>query len=299
MSISDFAEVTPSNDTIQLQEEKVEDDKREAEQPTSSDPSNDNSSGSSVASSQPSVGSVTAGILSKIQPIGTASKLKLMVYGEPGTTKSSFVATGSNNLIIDFEDGLISAKNSPNGIAENVMAYPYSTFEDFVELIKAFHAKAPELDKFTTITIDTFSDLHKRGLAEITEREWQKRPSMNRYVPETEHHQENNEKLLRVMRVLRDLDRHVVITAHSKTVEPKNKPAKTYGDFSESLNNKIMGMMDIVGFMSIKEVEGKQIPVMTTQKSEGVFAKSRIPLPEEVGNPTLDALIKKWEESKK
>lgn len=288
MSISDFAEDGPSEGAIFKEDSPEEESQNQVTQPVAEAPD--------PAPTTAQASAITQSILSKIKPIGSGARLKMFVYGEPGSTKSSFAATAKNNLIIDFEDGLISAKTSPNGIAEGVQSFQYSNFDEFVELIKAFHANDPGLSSFTTVTIDTLSDLQKRGLAEVTEREWQKRPSANRYVPETEHHQENNEKIIRIIRVLRDLDRDIIITSHSKTVEPKNKPAKTYADFSESLSNRIMGMMDIVGFMSMQKIDDKMVPVMRVVSDGTIAAKTRIPLPEEIANPTFEQIKKVWNE---
>lgn len=241
---------------------------------------------------------ILSGIFSKIGEIGQAAKLKLMIFGDPGSAKSSFAATAPNNLIIDFEDGLISAKGSPNGIATNVRQWRYEKYEEFTALIKAIRDNHPELASFDTITIDTLSDLHKRGLAEVTQRDWRKAPkSTNQYVPQVEHHTENNEKIIRIVRALRDCDKNIIILTHAKTVEPKNKDAKTYADFSESLSNKVMAMMDIAGFMHMKRIDGKTIPVLRTTNDGSVQAKTRIPLPEEIADPTFPQLLKKWEEA--
>lgn len=248
----------------------------------------------------PAVDQIADSILSRIAPIGSSKMpLKMMVFGEPGTTKSSFISTAVNNLIVDFENGLISAKSSPHGIGDGTQAIPYTNFEDFVQLIRMVKEHHPNLEQFETFSIDTFSDLHKRGLAEVVQREHRRRPSMNQYVAEVEHHTENNEKLLRIIRILRDLDRNLLITAHSKTVEPKGKPAKTYADFSESLSNKIMAQMDIVGYMYMKKIDGVQTPVMRVVSDDTITAKTRIALPEEIANPTFPKILRAWEESKK
>lgn len=236
-------------------------------------------------------------ILSKIGDIDQQANFKMMIYGEPGSTKSSFSATAPNNLIADLEDGLISAKSSPHGIAPGVQKYPWSGFEDFTKLVVSFAQNPPELDRFKVLTIDTFSDLHKRALAEVTEREWRKRPSSNRYVPEVEHHSENNERMIRMIRALRDLNRDLIVVSHAKTVEPKNKPAKTYPDFSESLANKIMAMMDIVGYMTVKTIEGKPTPVLRVVTDGTIQCKTRVPLPAEIINPTYSQLRAAWEKT--
>lgn len=259
---------------------------------------------SNPVNSAPSPEDILNDIMGNIgEGIGHGSKLKILIYGDPGSMKSSLAATAPNNLVADLEDGLMAAKFSPHGVADNVRPYPWMGFENFANLIGTFLSNPPELDWVETFTIDTFTELHRRALAEITEREWRRRPgSVNRYVPETEHHMENNERMLRMIRALRDMNRNLILLTHATTVEPKNKPAKTYPDFSEKLANKIEGMMDAVGYAEKKVIEfpeGKKLcQVVKFRTDDGVHAKTRIPLPAEMINPTMADILKVWEESK-
>lgn len=249
---------------------------------------------------QEQVNSIADAIMAKIQPIGQRSCFKMMLYGEPGTIKSSIVATAPNNLIIDNEDGLISAKGSPFGIADNVRSFPFTDFDELSNLIGLLMNHYEPLEQYKVLSLDTFSEMHKIGLANVLTREHLNRPnSVNAYKAETEHHSENNEFILRVLRALKNLDRDLIITAHSRTVEPKSKPAKTYADFSESLSNRIMAMMDVVGYMSwMDDGNGNTIPVMRTVSDGTIHCKSRIPLPPLIPNPTYPMIRAAWEESK-
>ena len=248
----------------------------------------------------PNVEEITNNILSSITDIGSKTYLKMMVIGEPGSGKSSFLGSADNALVQDFEQGLIAAKFSPYGVGSGTKAIPYTNFNEFVQTIKLVRDRHEALERFEIYAIDTLSDLSKRNLSELTERDWKKSPStVNRYVPTTDHYVESNEKILRVLRSLRDIDRHVIIAAHSKTVEPKNRPSKTYADFSESLANKISGMMDIVGYMESRVIDKKPTKVMRVVGDGSIMAKTRIPLPEEILNPTLPDIIKAWEHATK
>lgn len=226
-------------------------------------------------------------LLNHMSDIGTKSYLKVLIYGDPGTTKSSFAATAPNNLIVDLDDGLLSAKTSPNGIAQNVKAFPWVGFNGLEALLFKLKERPPALDWIEVVTIDPFSETHKRGLDEVLAREHSKAPrTFNRYAPETEHHAENNNRMLDIVRQLKDLDRNLLIIAHARTVEPKGKLAKTFPDFSESLANKIEGMMDLVGYMTRREVDGNMVPVLRVHTDGTVHAKTRLPLPIEIANPT-------------
>lgn len=222
----------------------------------------------------------------------------MMIYSEPGVGKTTLMGQIPNNLIIDTEKGRITleenAKHSSDLIAPGVSVLPYKTFEGLELAIKKFHEEPEQLKNIETITIDTLNNLHKRGLEAVLEREWAKNPiSVNRYVPETEHHTENNELVRRLVQSMVDLDRNIMFIAHSKTVEPKNKPSKTYPDFSERLANTISAMVDVVGYMYMAEIDGDVHRVIRFRPTDEISAKSRLKqLPDNMIDPTWEKI---WE----
>lgn len=231
--------------------------------------------------------------LNEIKP-----NLKVLIYALPDAGKSTFAASAPNNLIIDAEDGLTSLKNNPDMIGPGSKRFPYRNFNYVEQLVKYLNENNPAFDWVETLTIDTMSELHKKGLAEVVEREWKKAPSItNRYVAETEHHTENNEHIRRLVSSLKDLNRNLIITAHSKTVEPKGKDAKTYPDFSEKLANTLAAMMDMVIYLEKREVNGKVQRVFSFHTDANTMTKSRIGgLPAEAVDVTWGTLWKKFEE---
>lgn len=237
---------------------------------------------------------ITEALLGSIQDIAPGmNNFKILVYGDPGCTKSSFAAAAPRNLIIDFEKGLQSALHSPFGIGQDTQKIPFKSIRQVEALVQRFQTNDAAFAKWNTLTLDTISDLHKRSLQEITERKWVNSPSMrNRFVPETEDYIEVNEMLTRLVRSLRDIDKDIIVLAHAKTVEPKNRPAKTYPDFSESLANKLEAMMDVVAYVKMQpDEQGNQMPVFQVKTAEGIHAKTRLDLPDLIANP-------KWTEFK-
>lgn len=232
---------------------------------------------------------ITNALLGSIQEIKPgASNFKMLVYGDPGCTKSSFAAGAPHNLIVDFEKGLQSALHSPVGIGEGTVALPFKSVRQIEAIVQRYQANDPAFAKWNILTLDTISDLHKRALQEVTERKWANAPSMrNRFVPETEDYIEVNEMLTRLVRSLRDIEKDIIVLAHAKTVEPKNRPAKTYPDFSESLANKLEAMMDVVAYVQMQpDDQGNMMPVFQVKTAEGIHAKTRLDLPDMIANPT-------------
>ena len=245
------------------------------------------------------VDEVLQAILGRITPLNEIKpNLKVMLYAKPDAGKSTFAASADYNLIIDAEDGLTSLANTPEIVGPNSKRYPYKTFLGVETLIRYINEKNPAFDWVKVVTIDTLSELHKKGLAEVVEREHLKAPSLvNRYVAETEHHTENNEHIRRLITSLKDLDRNLIVLAHSKTVEPKGKPAQTYPDFSEKLANTLAAMMDMVIYLEKREVNGEVKRVFSFHTDANIMTKSRIGgLPAEATDVTWDTLWRKFEE---
>lgn len=240
-------------------------------------------------------------ILNKIVPVKSKERrrnLKVLIYSDPGAGKSVLAGTAPNNLFIDCEDGLVSLDNHPDLVPDTVYAYPYKSFRGLEAVVQKLNENPPELAHIETVTMDTISDIHKKGLAEVVEREWSKSPAMsNRYVADTEHHTENNEHIRRLVTSLRDLDRNLILLSHARTIEPKNRPAKTFPDFSEKLANTLAGIVDIVGYMYLKEVEGVVHRVLRLQGTETIVAKTRVGgFPDEIYDPVWGNI---WEIFKK
>ena len=242
---------------------------------------------------------VTDMLFSRLSDVGSDAHFKCMIYGPPGGTKSTMLDV-PNNLIYDQEDGLISmkawAKKNGRSISPGIKALPFTSFVQADLLIDRLIQQVDEVKQFEVFSIDTFNDFHRKALMEVVAKYHKNAPnSINRWVPETAHHQENNERMLDIVRKLRDLPMDIIITAHSKTVEPKNSLPKTYPDFSESLANKIEGMMDLVGYVEMREIDGNSVPVMRVVSNGMIHAKNRMNLPAEIMNPTWQQLKTAWQ----
>jgi hypothetical protein len=230
--------------------------------------------------------------------IGTTSSCKVLIYSDPGQGKSSIAGTVPNSLIFDFEDGLIAAAESPYGIAPGIRPMPYVNWKQAEAIVDKLGEHHPSLDWVETFTIDTYSDFSKRTLHDILKRDNLNAPSVfKRYEPKTEQRVENNEMHDDYARKLRDLDRDILILTHAKTVEPKNKPSKTYPDFSESFANRLEAKMDVVGYLKMEDIEGVPTPVMYTKTTgdDLVHCKRRIDIPDVMVSPTWADIKAGWE----
>lgn len=243
-------------------------------------------------------------IVGKITDPGTTNSCKVLIYSDPGAGKTTFLGSIPKFLMHDVEDSAFVLKAPIPSIKKDVKVLPYTSFYQVEKVVGFLQENNPAFDAYETYGIDSMSALHKKGLAEITEREWnggRGRNSAglprNRYVAETEDHTENNEHIRRLVDSLKDLNRNIVITAHQRTVQLKDGTVKTYPDFSEKLSNTLAGMMDIVGYMTVKKQGNETVRVLKV-KSEGlVTCKTRFTnMPDELVNPTWDMIMQYREE---
>lgn len=232
--------------------------------------------------------------LTKIEPIEEQkANFKMIIYSDPGVGKTDLLGQIPNNLIIDSEQGTETIQYSERR-ATNVKRYPFKNFAGLEAIVEEFHKSPEQLAGYKNISVDTVSNLHKRGLAEVLRREHNKAPSLqSAYIAETEHHTENNEHMRQLIQSLVALDRNIFLTVHKRTIEPKGQDARTFPDFSEKLANTIAGMMDVVAYMYIANVEGKNTRVLKFHPSSGVVAKARgrgKDLPDNMLDPTWEKI---------
>jgi hypothetical protein len=242
---------------------------------------------------QPQTDEILNALLGKMTDLHeTKPNLKVMVFSDPDGGKSTFAGTADNNLIIDAEDGLTSLRNMPDRMGKGSKRYPYKSFEGFEIVAKYLADRNPAFDWCEVVSIDTLSELHKKGLAETTEREHKKSPTLvNRYRAETEHHTENNEHIRRIVAQLKDLDRDLILLAHSRIVEPKNKDAKIFPDFSEKLATALVALVDICIYIEKREVNGEIKRVFRFRTDSNIMTKCRIGgLPDEAEDVTWPKL---------
>lgn len=232
---------------------------------------------------------VLSGIAS---PLEQKDNFKLMIYSDPGEGKTTFIAGIPNSLMLDSEDGNLVL--TPEVIAPGFQRIPFKSFRQVEVLTDGFRTDDERLSVYETMTLDTVSTVHKDGLSEVKEAQFKLAPSLiNRFKLETEDHTENNEHIRRLIRdFVKTTDRNLVLTAHARRVEPKDKPVKIFPDFSEKLANTIAGMMDTVGYLYTATIDGEQHKVLRVRPTDEVAAKTRITtMPDNIIDPTWEKLM--------
>lgn len=217
--------------------------------------------------------------------------IKMMIFADPGVGKTLFLGQIPNNFIIDTEQGSLTLAANKDKIPDSTRMVQYKSFAGLDKIIDTLIEKPEPLQHFEVLTIDSLTTLHKKGLAEVNMREHLKSPSLiNEFVPETEHHSENNERIRRMVEKVKNFDGSVILTTHVRTLEKKNQNTKVFPDFSEKLANTLSGMLDVVAYMYIAKIDDEFKRVMMFQPSVEVYAKNRLNLPRNIVDPTWDKI---------
>lgn len=172
--------------------------------------------------------------------------LNILIYGDPKVGKSTFATTTPKPLIADAESGY--RYMGSKGIEIPVASI--ETWDDITEFYK--EAMKPE---YETIVIDPVNELLEKLM---------KKAKQNRlYVQSTDPDALSMKgwgyvkgKMKEMLKGFRDINKNVIFVAHTKT-EEKNGTNKIGPKLDANLAQDFMAMMDIIGYMSMFNANGK------------------------------------------
>ena len=229
-------------------------------------------------------------VLNRIQTVSERpSYIKCLIYGEPGVGKTTFAATAPNVLFVDVEHGTNSLLNSKE--FNNVQVLSIKDWNDIEELY--WELKAGALPEIETIVIDTISELQKLNmdllLRESAARDGRKDP----YVPTQLDYKKNTEVVRRIMWAYRELDRHLIVTAHVKERQDEETSKVALSpDATPKLAGTLGGIVDIQGYLYVEKKEEETKRLLRIQPTDRIKAKTRIgDLPDVIENPTFNILL--------
>lgn len=177
--------------------------------------------------------------------------IKMLVYGDPGVGKTVFSCSGDKTIFVDVEGGSLSVQSRIK--SKNVVKKKFETFDEIEDFIRTLHEKGG--GKANTLVIDSVTELQKKLMDYIVESHPEvKRPYGDGLTVGDWGY--NTERMRRFIRMARDLDMNVILTALA--MDEKNEvtgAVKTMPKMSSKLAADVCGYVDIVGYLYVDNVE--------------------------------------------
>lgn len=230
------------------------------------------------------VDSILDRIMAKVsKPEVASTKLKVLIYGEPGVGKTTFAASAPKPFLIDVERG------SRTLLGKDIDVLEYVSIEQVQATIEYLVNRNEAFDKYETIVFDSLSEMQRRLLDQQLGR-LSKETGIPQYKADWDIWGVNTQRLRSLMSAFRDIDKNLIVTAQAK--QDKDDSTGIIGmrpDLTPKLAATVAGLFDIVAYLRINS-QGERI--LQCQPTKTVLAKTRVQLPKELLNPTWASLDK-------
>lgn len=177
--------------------------------------------------------------------------IKMLVYGDPGVGKTVFSCSGDKTIFVDVEGGSLSVQSRIK--SKKVLKKKFDTFDEIEDFIRSLRDKGP--GKADTLVIDSITELQKKLMDYIVDSHPEvKRPYGDGLTVGDWGY--NTERMRRFIRMARDLDMNVILTALA--MDEKNEvtgAVKTMPKMSSKLAADVCGYVDIVGYLYVDSVQ--------------------------------------------
>jgi len=200
-------------------------------------------------------------------------KVKMVVYGAPGTGKTLLGSTFPNALIFETENGVSTLIDS----GADVDVVKVKSIDEIKEVIAKYGSK------YDSFVFDSVTELLKNFMRSVVGE--RKQPSMRDWGV-------GLSDLDSVLRTFRDAKKHVLFIFGETEVSHENILKKRLNISGSKTDNTVCGYVDIVGYMRKEMVEDtEKFYLDVASKDESVYTKSRFKKLREtrtIENPAFD-----------
>lgn len=197
-------------------------------------------------------------------------KVKALLYGAPGSGKTTLAGTFPKPIYFNIERGL-------DAIIEQEVDYvDITTWEELEEAFKF-------IDDYETVIIDSVSELQELRIAEVKE-------TRGKEMSFTDWSALADE-FRRLIKALEKQDKHIVFIAHEKEQDDDGTILKRF-DLAGQLKDKVARHFNMIGYMFVETDENNEplhkVRFKTTLKEHAKTRYSDVPAV--VDNPSFDTI---------
>lgn len=218
--------------------------------------------------------------------------IKMLVFAESGAGKTTLLGTTEDSelsmpsLVIDVEGGSVVLNDRPKIDVKQVRS------TNAVQEIADILHKHPKFYK--CLSLDGFSELRDINMSEVMKAQFNKKPdTTDIYVPSPREWGKSGSHLKEILRYLKDLPCHVIVTCLlSEKKDERTSIIKMGPMLPGQLGGQVPGFFDIVGFLRATTKNGVTVRTMQFAKTERVMAKDRTKLlPDSLDEPTIPKIM--------
>ena len=217
--------------------------------------------------------------------------LKMLIYGESGAGKTTLIGTAQDSpltnpaFLLDIEGGSTVLNDKPQ---IDVRQARKMIGDGSVQEIADILHKNPKYYKL--FSLDSLTELREIDMSEVMQEQFNKKPeTTDIYVPSPREWGKSGSRVKEVLRYLKDLPCHVVVTTLvSESTNDRTGITKIEPMLPGQLKGQVPGFFDIVGYLRVTIKNGEAVRTMQFAKTERVMAKDRTKaLPDVLEEPTI------------
>jgi phage nucleotide-binding protein len=229
-----------------------------------------------------------------IQPMGhTIWYLKALFYGSPGVGKTVLAASAEDvpdlqpMLFCDAEAGTLSIRSRKFDVLR------VDTYEKLRAVVAHLRGNPRG---YRTVVFDSLSEIQRLMLKHIVKEAAKDDADHDKDLPELRDYLRLADRMRTLMRILRDLPIHIIITALDRESKDEREGTITVGPgLLNSVSNEVCAFQDLVGYLTVvsNKETGDVVRKLLVQPTGKYAAKDRSGTLERILDaPTMKSIYK-------